>query len=231
MGWRIWSAALPHGCGRPSRRRPRCCLCPHCSGAGQTAPPKPLRAPAGRRSAGLASLSHIGTTFGSVGADHTASVIQKAAAVIAVAAVAGGGGYAAHKAGAPLPLTKGKESKSSPSQPDAANNLLAPASDRTATDKPAPGELGGRGVAPGAVTAPGSPATGLAPGSGPNPGSVGPLEGSNGNAEAVPGAGRPARWAKPQAASRGSHRSGATRRRPPRARRLRWTSPRSRRRT
>jgi RNA polymerase sigma factor (sigma-70 family) len=57
-----------------------------------------------------ASLSHL-SALGSVGADQTASVIQKAVAVVAVAAVAGGGGFAAHEAGVSFPLVKAHESK------------------------------------------------------------------------------------------------------------------------
>jgi RNA polymerase sigma factor (sigma-70 family) len=59
----------------------------------------------GNAAASVHSLSsHMGVV-GSVGADQTASVLQKAAAVVAVAAVAGGGGFVAHEAGLPLPLS------------------------------------------------------------------------------------------------------------------------------
>ncbi len=62
---------------------------------------------AGGVSAGPAhnAMAHL-SAMGSVGAEQTASAIQKAVAVVAVAAMAGGGGYVANKAGVDFPLPR-----------------------------------------------------------------------------------------------------------------------------
>jgi RNA polymerase sigma factor (sigma-70 family) len=103
-----------------------------------------------------ASLSHL-SAIGGVGADQTASVIQKAVAVVAVVAVAGGGGYVAHEAGVPLPFAEAHQSKDKGSAGSAADpaELTSAAGDAPGSSlQPLPGD-GLSGEAPGgSLTAP-----------------------------------------------------------------------------
>jgi hypothetical protein len=111
-----------------------------------------------------AHLAQLGTVAGT-SAEQTASVLQKAAALVAVAAVAGGGGIVAHRAGVNVSLPKiaGSEKKATPEggiRLDPAGAANVDGGRRAATE---PGD--GRGEAPaagGALPAgPQSPATAL----------------------------------------------------------------------
>ena len=112
----------------------------------------------GNAAASVHSLSsHMGAV-GSMGADQTASVLQKAAAVVAVAAVAGGGGFVAHEAGLPLPLSETHGGKSALTD----RTGVAPADASTG------GALAGPAVSARGEAKPGSPAS-VVPASGAAP--------------------------------------------------------------
>jgi RNA polymerase sigma factor (sigma-70 family) len=89
-----------------------------------------------------AHLGHLGAVAGS-SVEQTASVLQKAAALVAVAAVASGGGIVAQKVGVgvPLPRIAGSEKKATP-QRAAELDPATPA--KSGSDRSAAGAPGGR---------------------------------------------------------------------------------------
>ena len=148
-------------------------------------------ASAGSISAGPAhnAMAHL-SSIGSVGVEQTASAMQKAVAVVAVAAMAGGGGLVANKAGVDLPLPRlgasatekatasdqvpaGMEASKGLSQGAAADgaNGGPPSTDANGNVLSGPGSAGGLApgadsTAPGAADAPGTvgaPESGLSP--------------------------------------------------------------------
>jgi RNA polymerase sigma factor (sigma-70 family) len=128
------------------------------------------------------AASQLSTAVGSVGGDHAASVIHKAAAVVAAVAVVGGGTAAIEKAGVKLPVNlpgvhSAKSHKQAPAGTPAAVNAAPGTAGSTgqgagAKQPPLPPALGGSdahgGLLPGTTSAPagqtpagtGSPAAG-----------------------------------------------------------------------
>src|SRR4051794_24513409 len=110
------------------------------------------------------AATQLSTAVGSVGGDHAASVIHKAAAVVAAVAVVGGGGVAIEKAGVRLPV-----------------KLPGLHSAKTHKDvAPAAGAAAGGNVAPGL---PGATGNGAGAGQPPLPGALG---GSGGHGSPAP---------------------------------------------
>ena len=97
-----------------------------------------------------AHLAHLGTVAGT-SAEQTASVLQKAAAIVAVAAVASGGGIVAHEVGVGVPKIAASGKKATPEA--AAVDISTPA--RLGGDRSAAGAAGGGGARGGAHPAAG----------------------------------------------------------------------------
>jgi hypothetical protein len=90
-----------------------------------------------------AHIAHLGTVAGA-SAEQTASVLQKAVALAAVAAVASGGGIVAHKVGVGVPLPKISASEKK-ATPQAAAPLDPSTPARVGDRSPANGSGGDRG--------------------------------------------------------------------------------------